>query len=169
MDIIVDNIRIKTSAWNEISELEDLYGQAMGQLGFDRLQPPVSPRKFLRGVDAAAEHRENYELLSVYVTDMLVGYIALYRDFPAKQYARIIFIFIAEAARRQGFGEQTLAALCRYFYEAGYKTMRVTVSLRSWGALRFFYSLAFREITELAIDGELDSGGCGTVDLERKL
>lgn len=163
-------VRVITTRESELEELESLYCEACGYFKFDEHRPMLSPAACFRGADLpAGGKRENYELLSIYISSVLVGYVAVYRDFPAKTSVQIMFVYISEPARRCGFGSVVCEELCRYFYEAGYMSMRALISLRNWGGLRFFFAHGFDRVLCVETDGELKDGGNGSIGLERRL
>lgn len=166
MELISDDIIIKSSVKEELPELETVYGEAMGLVGFDRLTPAINPAKYLRGFDMAFSDRGNHEMLSIYIAEMLVGYVALCRDFPGKQFVRIEFLYIAQPARGKGFGSRVLCGIKKFFRDADYGSIRARVSLRNWNAMRFLTARGFNRIMSIQTDGCIESGGCGALELE---
>ncbi|MBE6765340.1 MAG: GNAT family N-acetyltransferase [Clostridia bacterium] len=170
MKLLLGDIILTTSQEKELSELDALYGEACGYFKFDSARPLIHPRSCMRGGDLPPGGKpENYELLSIYVGGVMVGYAALYRDFPGKQSVQIPLLFISEKARRCGFGTTIVRALKQYFYETGYHNLRVLVSLRNWGALRFWYRHGFDRVLCVETEGELTDGGNGSIGLECSL
>lgn len=160
-------IIVKTSLESELPELDDLYCEACGYFKFDSARPLIHPKSCMHGGDLPPGGRpENYELLSIYVGGVMVGYLALYREFPSKEMVQIPLLFISERARRCGFGSIIVKSLKQYFYETGYRSMRILVSLRNWGALRFWYSHGFDRILCIESDGDISDDGNGSIGLE---
>ena len=170
MKIRSDELTIATATKNDIPELDELYVEACGFFKFDRQPPLREPAECLRGGDLPQGGRpENYDLLTIRINGMLIGYASVYRDFPGKEYVDLSLLYIGEPARGCGFGTRAAELICNYFYEAGYECIRITVSLRSWGGLRFWNRLGFDRVTGLDAAGDCADGGYGSVSLEKKL
>lgn len=167
MKLRYDDMTVESAKKQDLAELEELYSEACGYFKFDKPLALCSPSDLLDSRNLPFEGEpENFELLTVRVGEMLIGYALVYRDFPEKQYVDLLTLYIGEPARGGGFGTKTAKLLCRYFYESGYETMRVTVSLRSWPGLRFWSRLGFDRIIGLDAEGEISDGGFGGVMLE---
>lgn len=155
-------IVVKSSEKSELAELDMLYGEAMEFEGFDRLTPPADPAKILRGgsssvfPDEPLFDRCNCDLLSVYISGMLVGYVLLYRDFPGKRFVSVRTFYVAGAARGKGFGGRILEGLVKYFSAAEYGSLRARVSPRNWDALRFLAGRGFTHILSVQADGVIE-------------
>ena len=171
MRIAIYDIEIKTATAEDMPELNDIYREACGYFGTDTLRPLTSPAACMAGGDVPRGGRtENYELLSISVSGTIIGYMSVYRDFPAKETVQIPFIFISERARACGFGSTIVDGVCRYFYEAGYGSVRVSVSLRKYGALRFWYNHGFNAVVSLNTEGyNVCEGSYAGIGLERSL
>ncbi len=161
---------VESARQEDLHELEELYSEACGYFKFDKPLAMCSPTDLLhsRRLPFGGEP-ENFELLCIRVAGMLIGYAVVYRDFPAKTRVDLLTLYIGERARGGGFGTQTAQMLCRYFYESGYETMRVLVSLRSWAGLRFWSRLGFDRIVGLQAEGDISDGSFGGMLLELPL
>ena len=154
----------------ELTELNELYREACEYFADDAGRVPVPPDRCLCGDELPPGGRlENYDLLSIRVAGTLIGYMAVYRDYPAVRVVGIPFIYIGEAARGAGFGQTVLRMIFRHFTSVGYGVIRAAVSLRNWGALRFFFRSGFRTVTDIQADGRECDGGSGRIVLERPL
>ena len=171
MRIHSEEITLTSAHDDDLVELDELYAEACGFFNDEWPLPLHTPAECLSGSDLPEGGLpENYELLTIRINGMLIGYTAIYRDFPGKEYVDISFIYIGERARGCGFGTRAAGLLCTYFAQAGYRRMRVHgVSLRSWGALRFWDRLGFDRVIGLDAAGEHDDGGFGSVSLEKQL
>ena len=170
MKIRCGDIIIATAKQGDLAELNELYGEACGYFKFDTSSALRSPEVCLAGGDLPAGGvPENYELLTMRVNDMLIGYTSVYREFPSKTVVHVPFFFIGAPARGSGFGTLCAQMLCRYFYEAGYDCIRTSVSLRNWGALRFCNRLGFDRIIDLTAEGTPEDGNYAGVCLEKTL
>lgn len=141
------------------SELQGIYELAGSDFGGFAGQGGVMERRGLlpgQGSRLNAAKPENLEHLAISVGTVTVGYVALYRDFPAKSFVELLMMYIAPAARGMGSGSRALEALSSYFYEAGYGTLRVRVGLDERDAMRFFYRSGFT--TPLAIEPAEEGG-----------
>ena len=170
MEFQTDNIRVCTTERAELPELNELYAEAQRYFTFDPSFRIVSPSNCIDGDDLpTGGRRENYDLLSIRIFGTLIGYTAVYRDYPIKNILRIPFIYIGEAARGNGSGSAVLEEICRYFANAGYSVVRTTVSLRDWNALRFFISRGFRTISGISAEGSEADGNYGGIVLDRSV
>jgi len=132
-----DDLVVSSAGTKDLAELEELYSEACGYFKFDKQLPLCTPTEFLRGIKyPKTGEPENFEMLTIRLNDMLIGYAMVYRDFPGKRYVELLSLYIGEPARCSGFGTQAAKMICRYFYETGYAAVRVSVSLRNWAALR---------------------------------
>lgn len=167
MRIVSQELRIITSSMDELEELDAIYSEACGHYKFNGARPIVPPAVCMEEGDLPSGGRkENYELLSIYVSGVLVGYASVYRDFPGKRAVQISFFYISSASRDAGYDLSAARQLVGYFRDTGYAAMRVLVSLRSWTELDFWFSVGFDRIIDVRIDGELDEGATGIMALE---
>lgn len=170
MKIRCGDITIATAKQGDLEELNEIYSEACGYFESDTASPLLSPEVCLSGGDLPEGGvPENYELLTIRVNDMLIGYTSVYREFPSKTTVHVLFFFIGAPARGSGFGTLCAQMLCRYFYETGYESIRTTVSLRNWGALRFCSRLGFDRIISLSAEGSPDDGGYAGICLAKEL
>lgn len=170
MKIRCGDITIATAKQSDLAELSELYSEACGYFKFDTASTLRSPEVCLAGGDLPAGGvPENYELLTMRINDTLIGYASVYREFPSKTVVHVPFFFIGAPARGSGFGTMCAQMLCRYFYETGYDSMRTSVSLRNWGALRFCNRLGFDRIIDLTAEGTPEDGGYAGMCLEKEL
>lgn len=170
MKIRCGDVTIATARKKDLAELEELYVEACGYFKFDRDVPLRSPEVCLAGGDLPEGGLpENYELLTMRVNDMLIGYAAVYREFPSKTAVHVPVFFIGAPARGSGFGTLCAQMLCRYFYETGYDCIRTCVSLRNWSALRFCNRLGFDRIISLTAEGTPEDGSYAGMCLEKAL
>lgn len=154
------------------SELEDIYSLAGAEFGgFEGKGPVFERRALLPGEGSVLNpyKPENLEHLAISVGTVTVGYAAVYRDFPAKSFVELLFMYIAPAARRMGSGTRALDALCRYFAQTGYATIRTRVGLDERAAMRFFYRGGFTRPLELQPSAALEDGEFVSLTVEREL
>ncbi len=154
------------------SELEEIYDLATCEFGgFEGKGPAYERRALLPGQGSVLNpyKPENLEHLAISVGTVTVGYAAVYRDFPAKSFVEILFMYIAPAARRMGSGTRALETLCGYFAQTGYATVRTRVGLDERSAMRFFYRGGFTRPLELQPAGELAEGEFVSLTLERDM
>ena len=152
------------------AELEDIYQLASADFGGFSGCGAAMQRRGLRpgeGSRLNAAKPENLEHLALSVGTVTVGYAVLYRDFPAKDFVEVLMLYIAPAARSMGSGTRALEALSGYFYEAGYRTMRVRVGLDERDAMRFFYRAGFNVPLALEPAGEMYDGDFVALTLEK--
>jgi len=153
------------------SELEDIYELASAEFGGFSGKGAVVVRRGLRpgqGSSLNSAKPENLEHLAISVGTVTVGYIALYRDFPAKSFVELLFMYIAPAARMMGSGTRALEALSRYFSETGYDSIRVRVGLDERDAMRFFYRAGFTTPLALEPAGDMYDGDFIALTLEKR-
>ncbi len=154
------------------SELEDIYGLASSDFGGFAGQGAVIARRGLRPGQGSAINSakpENLEHLALSVGTVTVGYITLYRDFPAKSFVELLFMYIAPAARGTGSGTRALKALSRYFHDSGYGALRARVGLDERDALRFFYRAGFTRPLALEPVGDMYDGDFVALTVEKEL
>lgn len=171
MRITVNDIDVRTSVSSDLPELTSFYDEACAFFKKDSRRPLMSPAVCMNEGDLPrGGRRENYELLTIRVGGTIIGYMSIYRDFPSKTIVWIPLIYIGSRVRGSGFGSRIIEGVCRYFYEAGYNSMRVAVSLRNFGAIRFWYSHRFDKIIDVSCDGyNVSEGGYGGIALEHRL
>lgn len=151
-------------------ELEDIYELASTEFsGFAGRGAAVTRRGLRPGQGGALNARkpENLEHLALSVGTVTVGFVSLYRDFPGKSFVELLFMYIAPAARRMGSGTRALNALCEYFYEAGYGSLRARVGLDEREAMRFFYRAGFTTPLALEPAGDMSDDDFVALTLEK--
>ncbi len=170
MKIHSGEVYLSSALKSDLPELTELYNEASEFFGEDFPASMHSPEGCLLGLDLPKDGvPENYELLTIRVNDILIGYTTLYRDFPAKDYVDLKLMYIGEPARNRGFGALAAKMIFDYFNGAKYGCIRINVPLRNWGALRFFNRFGFNRILELNANGDCSDGEYGYVSLEKEL
>ncbi len=149
----------------DIPELDALYSEACRILPPEEQAKLFSPEAFIRGENYPEQgDPENFEMLTIRINDMLIGYVMLRRDFPGKDHVEILSLYIGELARGSGSGSMAMKMICRYFCQSGYAAVRTWVSLRGLAGLRFWNRLGFDRILSLETDGNEN----GSMILERR-
>lgn len=165
-----DTLTIRTAELDDIEDLDWIYEEACDYFKGDTSSDILTPLDCMKGLDIPrGGKRENYELLSFVVGEMIIGYMAVYRDYPRKDWVQIPFLYIAERARAKGFGERIIKLIKRYFRESGYRTLRALCSLKNVGGIKFLYSHGFETVICISENEKRSYAGIGLeCDLGRR-
>ena len=169
MQIVRDGLRIVTAKKDELEELDAIYSEACGHYKFDCARPILPPTVCLtKGDIPNGGKRENYEMLSIYLSGVLVGYTSVYRDFPGKRAVQLMFFYISDACAESGCRRAAAEMMIDYFRDAGYGCMRILLSLRNWRELEFWFDCGFDRVTDIRTSGDLTDGATGIIGLEHR-
>jgi len=154
------------------AELEDIYCLAESEFGGFEGKGAAFGRRAIRpgeGKTLNPRRPENLEHLALSVGTVTVGYAAVYRDFPGKNFVELLFLYIAPAARRMGSGTRAIKVITDYFTQTGYDVMRVRVGIDERDALRFFYRAGFTRPLELEPAGDMYDDDFISLTLEKDM
>ncbi|GHU43225.1 hypothetical protein FACS1894111_08470 [Clostridia bacterium] len=88
---------------------------------------------------------ENFELLTIYANDSIVGFAETYYGYPNEQTAYIGLLYLAK--RGKGYGTEAVGQLLNRFRLAGYSRVGLGVLLCNACGLRFWHKQGFDRIT----------------------
>jgi len=113
--------------------------------------------------------RENYYFHCVRQDGKLIGFLAYYLGYPAKDAAYLSVLYIAQAYRRQGIGAKVLAAVTQMLLAARMREIQLHVSLRNVTALRFWVRQGFDRIMDVECHGNLLPGAFAGIELMKEI
>lgn len=163
------DVTLKPSCMEEVEQLNLLYESAC--TFFKEIQPncQLTPPEICikQGCLPPNGVFENYQILSIYVDEQLIGYCDYYMGYPDDKTVYISLIYISEGHRKRGYANQVVNILVGRFLEKGYENVRLIVSLKNWIGIKFWVKNAFHAITLAAIDSAFGDDKYGEIELER--
>ena len=151
-------IELKRISENELGILNVLYEFAckyFDDIGQEIRSYGNSPKKALtEGILPPNGTMENYVFYSIYLGDEIIGYFDYYLGFPNDDTVYISFVFIKDEYRGNGYAKEIILDFCDKMGGDGFKYIRLTVQLKNWNALKFWYKLGFSKIASLDIQIE---------------
>ncbi|WP_042274499.1 GNAT family N-acetyltransferase [[Clostridium] dakarense] len=171
MNIITkDNIVLKTSDISELNDLNNIYGEVCEYFSFDKNHQITSPKDCITKGDLPPNgSKDNFEMLSIYDNNELIGFITLYKGFPSDEILYICFMYIASKNRCNGNGYSIVNSISSYFKDRNFKSIRISVSLKNWYGIRFWNKCGFSLLTMVDIEGSFSDDNYGCLELEKTL
>lgn len=172
MNINCGDLFVATAERSDIPELNAVFDEAL-EFFEDTPGVPLTPPEICIDIGDApfGGQQANYELLTLRAGCVIVGSMGVYRDTPHEGTVRITSMYIAAAARGNGFGGKALDSVCRFFRQAGYSRFAVRIPASDLRALSFFFHHGFDRIVQCSIaDGGAEDTaptGSGFIEVTR--
>ena len=137
--------------------------------GKDDLPNPVEQaQRFVRKTVLPAggvAWRQNAFLIRDLEHRETVGLLGVYFGYPKLQTVYINTLSLRPAYQNRGLGHEITAELERLAEEQGYIESRVAVGLKNWGALRFWTTCGYSQITRIKGDRTFSPNSLANVEL----
>ncbi|MDL2220374.1 GNAT family N-acetyltransferase [Eubacteriales bacterium OttesenSCG-928-N14] len=164
------NITLSPATMDELEAFNAIHQEAVSFFSFDPDHTITTPYDCLTVGDLPPNgSREHFHTISIYVDGDLAGYATVYLGYPEKKAAYLSFIYIVDSLRSKGIGKRVVGMLCEYFSQHGYASMHISVSLRNWDAIAFWYHCGFDTLSLVAVDENYRTGGYGCIELCKSL
>lgn len=170
MRIISKNIILQSANFSEIEKLNNIYDEACDYFSFDKNNKITKPLDCLTVGDLPPNGtKDNYEILSIYEGNNIIGVITLYKGFPSERIMYISFIYISKENRYRGYGKEIFDALSEYFKKEEFEDIRICVSLKNWKGIKFWYKCGFNKITLVNVEEGFSENNYGCIELEKSI
>ncbi|MBP2638485.1 MAG: hypothetical protein H6Q72_4392 [Firmicutes bacterium] len=170
MKIVNGNITLKSSIFNELERLNNIHSEACDYFSFDKNHTITKPKDCLTKGDLPPNGtKDNYEILSIYERDNLIGFITMYIGFPFEKEIYICFIYISNKSRYKGHGKKIIDVISAYFKKNKFESIRISVSLKNWNGIRFWHKCGFNHLTIVDIEGDFSEENYGCIELKKTI
>lgn len=168
MKIINENLILQLSNFSELEKLNDIHSEACVYFSFDKNHIITKPIDCLTIGDLPPNGTiGNFENLSIYEGNNLIGFMNIYKGYPLEKILYITFIYISEENRYNGYGKKIVDIIFAYSKENGFTSIRVAVSLKNWKGLKFWNKCGFNNLTNVSIEGNFSEENYGCIELEK--
>lgn len=164
------NLSLRTATMEELDAFNAIHQEAISFFSFDPDLTILTPYDCLTVGDLPPSgSREHFHTIAIYIENVLSGYATVYLGYPDKKAGYLSFIYIVEQKRSQGIGRRVIDLLCKHLKSDGYNSLHISVSLRNWDAIAFWFHAGFHSLTLVAVDEDYQSGGYGCIELMKPL
>lgn len=170
MKITNENLILQSSTFSELEKLNNIYSEACDYFSFDKNHIITKPIDCLTIGDLPPNGtKDNFENLSIYEGDNLIGFMSIYKGYPSKNTTYISFLYISGKERYKGYGKRIVDIISAYSKENKFVNIRIAVLLRNWNGIKFWHKCGFNNLTKVSIEGEFSEGNYGCIELEKTI
>jgi RimJ/RimL family protein N-acetyltransferase len=163
MELTTSRLVLKTVEQADLEKLNIVYEKACEYFSFDEKHEITPPKTCCVIGDLPPNGtKENFEMLTVFCIDEIIGYLTFYKGYPDSATAYICFLFLT--VRGNGYGKEIAEAMTTYLNENGFSKIKLAVSLKNWNGIKFWQKCGFDKLTLVDISEEY-----GCIELEKSL
>lgn len=165
-------LRIADSRAEDLPQLEQVLISNSATFLLDGTDNPHADelRRWLMEGDLPPGGRLNaYRLQTISRADNceVIGYLSVYHGYPDMQTLYISSFFIKHDCQGNGFGAEVMRTMPELDGLSDYPKYRLVVTVRNWGALRFWTKCGFTTIVRIEGDLNADTGYTARLELLR--
>ncbi len=158
-----ERLSVSDSLAAELPELEHVLVSTSDTMLLEgiRTPDPNELRRWLFEGDLppnGRKERHRLQTISLKDNDDVIGYLSLYHGYPDAETLYIASLSIRQDCRNNGFGGEVVDRMPYLIGLNEYPEHRLVVTVRNWGAVRFWARHGFTKVTKVIGNLHLDDG-----------
>jgi ribosomal protein S18 acetylase RimI-like enzyme len=110
--------------------------------------------------------KDKFKIQTIKRFESIIGYITIYHGFPHNDTVYVAFMYLEKSFQKQGNATEVIKGLINELKHLNYRAIRLSVALKNWSAIRFWFKSGFTSISGIHGDEEYSKDTYSNLELE---